>query len=155
MSKRPLFGKSGDQGPSLKVPPRVASLVLRLRLFLFFPFKTFLHSILSTKKKTDLMKDITVQELKTKLDKQEDFLLIDVREPSEHEEFNVGGDLIPMGNFPGVLSDLFPQREKEIVLYCRSGRRSGIIKNIMVQAGFPNVRNLEGGMLAWKDAFKE
>lgn len=101
------------------------------------------------------MEDITVQELKKKMDAREDFVLIDVREPYEHQEFNVGGQLIPMGNFPGAMNDLEEHRRQEIVLYCRSGRRSGIIKEMMTQAGFEKVRNLEGGMLAWKVMVEE
>lgn len=101
------------------------------------------------------MEDITVQELKEKMDAQEAFVLIDVREPYEHEAFNVGGQLIPMGNFPGVLDDLEAHRQQEIVVYCRSGRRSGIIKEMMARAGFDKVRNLEGGMLAWKEMMEE
>ncbi len=99
------------------------------------------------------MKDINVAELKKKIEGGEEFILIDVREPYEHQEFNIGGQLIPMGNFPGVLSELDEHREQEVILYCRSGRRSGIIKEMMAQAGFKNVRNVLGGMLAWIDNF--
>ena len=99
-------------------------------------------------KASHTMEDITVQELKEKMDAQEAFVLIDVREPYEHEAFNVGGQLIPMGKFPAVLDELEAHRRQEIVVYCRSGRRSGIIKEMMAQAGFDKVRNLEGGMLA-------
>lgn len=102
-----------------------------------------------------MMEDITVQELKKKMDAQEKFVLIDVREPYEHEAFNVGGRLIPMGNFPGALNELGEQRDQEIVVYCRSGRRSGIIKQMMAQAGFEKARNLEGGMLAWKEMIEK
>ena len=97
--------------------------------------------------------DITVKELKDKLDKGEHFVLIDVREPYEHEEFNVGGELIPLGNIPASLEDLEDHKEDEIVLYCRSGRRSATAQELMRQAGFKNVRNLEGGMLAWVETF--
>jgi len=97
--------------------------------------------------------DIDVKELKEKLDKGEDFVLIDVREPYEHEEFNVGGDLIPLGQITAAMEDLEDHKEDEIVVYCRSGRRSGIAKELMQQVGFKNVRNLEGGMVAWAEAF--
>lgn len=97
--------------------------------------------------------DITVKELKEKLDKGEDFVLIDVREPYEHEEFNVGGELIPLGSIPTSLEDLEAHKEDEIVVYCRSGRRSATARELMQQAGFKNVRNLEGGMLAWVETF--
>lgn len=99
------------------------------------------------------MKDINVVELKEKIDAGEEFILIDVREPYEHQDFNIGGQLIPMGNFPRVLEDLEEHREQEVILYCRSGRRSGIIKEMMAQAGFRNVRNVLGGMLDWIDHF--
>jgi len=98
--------------------------------------------------------DINVQELKERLDKSDDSLvLIDVREPHEHEEFNVGGQLIPLGSVPHELDDLEEHQDDEIVVYCRSGKRSGVAQSLMEQAGFKNVRNLEGGMLAWIDAY--
>lgn len=97
--------------------------------------------------------DITVQELKQKMDQDERFVLIDVREPYEHEEFNIGGQLIPMGNFPGIIPDLDAHQDDEIIVYCRSGRRSASVQYQLQQAGFKNVRNLEGGMLAWQENF--
>ena len=63
------------------------------------------------------MMDISVVELKAKLDDKEDFVLIDVREPYEHEEFNVGGKLIPMGNIPEAIEDLAEHQDDEIVVY--------------------------------------
>jgi len=97
--------------------------------------------------------DITVQELKTKLEKGEQFVLIDVREPGEHQEFNVGGQLIPVGTIEQKVDSLDEHKADEIVVYCRSGRRSAAAQHFMQQKGFKNVRNLEGGMLAWIDAF--
>jgi len=97
--------------------------------------------------------DINVKELKQKRDKGEEFVLIDVREPYEHEEFNIEGELIPLGNFPGVIPELEDRKEKEIIVYCRSGRRSAMAQHMLQQAGFENVRNLEGGVLAWIEEF--
>ncbi|MEM1216356.1 MAG: rhodanese-like domain-containing protein [Bacteroidota bacterium] len=98
--------------------------------------------------------DITVQDLKTRLDAGEDnFVLIDVREPHEHEAFNIGGQLIPVGGIMGAITDLAPHQNDEVVVYCRSGARSGMAQGVLQQAGFKNVRNLTGGMLAWQDAF--
>lgn len=97
--------------------------------------------------------DITVQELKERLDKGEDFVLIDVRQPSEHQEFNVGGKLIPLGTVPVRMNEIAEDKDVEVVVYCRSGGRSGQAKQFLVQNGFSNVRNLQGGMLAWVDAF--
>lgn len=97
--------------------------------------------------------DITVHELKEKLARGDDFVLIDVREPYEHEEFNVGGNLIPLGNFPMVIPSLESHKNDEVVVYCRSGRRSASVQEQMKLAGFTNVRNLLGGMLDWIDNF--
>jgi rhodanese-related sulfurtransferase len=98
--------------------------------------------------------DINVQELKTRIDAgEQDFVLIDVREPSEHSAFNIGGKLIPLGTIPTAISDLREMQDAEIILYCRSGGRSGQAQRFMQQQGFTNVRNLTGGMLAWQDAF--
>ena len=100
-----------------------------------------------------MAKDIDVKELKEKMDRGDDFLLIDVREPYEHQEFNVGGQLIPLGALPSKLEALRPHQDDEIILYCRSGNRSGVAKELMERAGFKVVRNLLGGMLDWKEKF--
>jgi rhodanese-related sulfurtransferase len=96
---------------------------------------------------------ITVQELRKKMESGEKFTLIDVREPYEHREFNIGGLLIPLGNIPAALDDLEPHKDEEIILYCRSGNRSGMAQQFLLQQGFKKVLNLTGGMLAWADAF--
>jgi rhodanese-related sulfurtransferase len=97
--------------------------------------------------------DITVQELKEKLDNGEKFVFLDVREPWEFEEFNLGAQLIPVGSFMDHLGDLEEHRNDEIIVHCRSGARSGMAKNILESYGFTNVRNTLGGVLAWVDAF--
>ncbi len=98
--------------------------------------------------------DITVQELKQKLDSGEEFLFIDVREQHEFDEFNIGARLIPLGNVAMELDGLADHKAKEVVVHCRSGARSGMAQQLMQQAGFSNVRNLTGGVLAWQEAFK-
>ena len=97
--------------------------------------------------------DITVQELKLKLDKKEDFVFIDVREPYEYEEFNLGAKLIPVGQIMEAIPDLEDAKEKEVVVHCRSGARSGMAQQILQQAGFQNVRNLTGGVLTWQEIY--
>ena len=97
---------------------------------------------------------ITVQELKQKLDQKEDFLLLDVREPHEYEEFNIGAKLIPLGSIPVAVDDLEDYREKEIVVHCRSGARSASAQQFLIGVGFKDVKNLTGGVLAWQEAFK-
>lgn len=93
--------------------------------------------------------DITVQELKEKLDRKDDFLFIDVREPHEYEEFNLGAQLRPLNDFILNLSEFEDDKEKEVVVHCRSGARSGMAQQYMQDAGFKNVRNLTGGVLHW------
>ncbi|MCB0685350.1 MAG: rhodanese-like domain-containing protein [Saprospiraceae bacterium] len=87
------------------------------------------------------------------MNNDEQFVLIDVREPYEHQEFNIGGQLIPMSSLPNAIADLADSKDKEVILYCRSGSRSGMAQQFLQQNGFKNVWNLTGGMLAWADAF--
>jgi rhodanese-related sulfurtransferase len=97
--------------------------------------------------------DITVNELKEKLDKGLDFIFIDVREPYEYAEFNLGAKLIPMGSAAKIVEDYTDHKNDEIILHCRSGARSGSVQQYLTSQGFTNVRNLLGGVLAWKDSF--
>ncbi len=100
------------------------------------------------------MSDITVQELKKRLDAGDNsFVFIDVREPYEYQEFNLGAKLISLGNIPSAIAELEEHKADEIVVHCRSGARSGQAKMFMMQNGFTNVRNLEGGVLAWQREF--
>jgi len=95
--------------------------------------------------------DITVEDLKARMDAgDESFILLDVREPHEHAAFNIGGLLVPMGTIAGALSHLGNDKDAEIVVYCRSGNRSGMIKGFLEAQEFTNVRNLIGGMIAWE-----
>ena len=97
-----------------------------------------------------LMKEISVQELKEMMDKQEDFQLVDVREDFEYEMSNLGGELIPLG---GILIEVDKiAKDKPVVLMCRSGRRSAAaIMQLEQQFGFDNLTNLRGGILAWAE----
>ena len=101
------------------------------------------------------MKDITVQELKERMDKSENLIVIDVREPHEYEEYNIGARLIPLGTLPDHMDELSQYKNDEIIVHCRSGARSGNAKLFMMDHGFSNVRNLLGGMLAWRDTYGE
>ena len=97
--------------------------------------------------------DITVTELKAKLDAKEDFIFIDVREPHEYQEFNINAKLIPLGNIMEAIEAYDDQKDAEIVVHCRSGARSGTAQAFMQQAGYTNVRNLIGGVLEWQRQF--
>lgn len=95
--------------------------------------------------------EISVQDLKAKMDNKEDFVLIDVREKHEYDEFNIGGKLIPLGEIMGALGDLEDIKGKEVIVHCRSGKRSAMAQYLMLQSGFSDVKNLTGGVLAWQD----
>jgi len=97
--------------------------------------------------------DITVQELRQKLESGEKFVFIDVREPWENEEFNLGAQLIPLGTLINSMYELEEHKNDEIVVHCRSGARSGQAQAMMQANGFANVRNLTGGIMAWEAAF--
>ena len=97
------------------------------------------------------MQTISVEELKKRMDAGENVHLVDVREPNENADFNIGGILLPLGDIRNMQTDTIDEwKDDEIVLYCRSGNRSGIATQILEQMGFKNVKNLTGGMLAWK-----
>jgi len=96
------------------------------------------------------MRELTPTELKAKLDRGDDFVLIDVREPHEFELCKIpGAVLIPLNTIPQHLSELDP--DSEIVLQCRSGRRSADALTFLQANGFTNLWNLKGGILAWAD----
>jgi rhodanese-related sulfurtransferase len=97
------------------------------------------------------MQTITVKELKSRLDAGENIHLVDVREPYENADFNIGGILLPLGDIQNMQTDTIDEwKDDEIVLYCRSGNRSGIAAQILEQLGFKTPKNLTGGMVAWR-----
>ena len=87
------------------------------------------------------------------MDAGETLHLIDVREPFEYEEFNLGGTLIPLGEVPSRIQELEHLKEEEIIVHCRSGKRSQTAQQFLLQMGFKNVRNLLGGVLDWQAHF--
>lgn len=96
------------------------------------------------------MKEVNVRELKNLFDKNEDIFLVDVREQWENEMANLGGILIPQGNIMDEY-DKIP-KDKQVIVYCRSGRRSAnVILWLEENYQYNNLYNLEGGILAWAD----
>jgi sulfur-carrier protein adenylyltransferase/sulfurtransferase len=92
--------------------------------------------------------EISVQDLKKRLDAKEDFDLIDVRETHEWQIAKIpGAKLIPLGDLPNRLSELNPNRE--ILLQCKSGGRSGRALKLLKEKGFKNLKNVVGGIEAW------
>jgi rhodanese-related sulfurtransferase len=100
------------------------------------------------------MQNMTVEELKHKIDSGEKINLIDCREPHEYEEANLGGRLVPLGKFQSMdLDELENLKEEEVIVHCRSGKRSMMACVILDQMGFTNTYNLDGGILAWIDKY--
>jgi rhodanese-related sulfurtransferase len=100
------------------------------------------------------MQIIKVIDLKARIDAQEKLNLIDVRQPDEHAEFNIGGMLVPLGNIAAMqIDELESLKQEEIICYCRAGQRSMQACMLLESFGFTNVKNLEGGMLGWEATF--
>jgi len=99
------------------------------------------------------MQTISVEELKKRLDAGEALHLLDVREPHEHADFNIGGTLLPLGRVQQMdIDEIEPWKDEEVIVYCRSGNRSGQASMMLETAGFTNVVNLTGGMMAWQNS---
>ncbi|MGI9190778.1 MAG: rhodanese-like domain-containing protein [Chitinophagaceae bacterium] len=97
------------------------------------------------------MQTISVQELKKRLDAGEAIHILDVREPAEYAEYNIGAHLLPLGQIMGgMIDDIEDWKDKEVVVHCRSGMRSMQACLMLEQMGFTNTKNLEGGMIAWQ-----
>ena len=100
------------------------------------------------------MENISVEELKNRLDAGEKINIVDVREPHENAEFNIGGTLVPLGKIQTMQFDEIEDfKNQELILYCRSGNRSGQACMFLDAMGFKNTKNLVGGMLAWQEKF--
>lgn len=92
---------------------------------------------------------LSVKELKKRLDAGEDVFVLDVREPYEYQIAQIGGKLIPQNDVPQRLGEI--PRDREIVVHCRSGARSQKIAEFLKQSGYTQAVNLAGGILAWSD----
>ena len=90
---------------------------------------------------------MSVQELKQRLDKGDDLFILDVREPFEYQIAQMGGQLIPLNQLPARIGELNPDRE--IVVQCKSGGRSQMAAEFLAKNGFQKVHNLTGGIIAW------
>ncbi|MBA2328712.1 MAG: rhodanese-like domain-containing protein [Bacteroidota bacterium] len=100
------------------------------------------------------MKNITAEELKEKIDKGEKIILIDVREPHEYAEANMGGKLFPLNKIQTMqVEDIENLKEEEIIIHCRSGHRSMMACHVLDQLGFTNTKNLTGGIEEWQNKY--
>ena len=101
------------------------------------------------------MNHITPIELKQRIDSGENLHIIDVREPAEYEWFNIGGKLVPLGLIQSFqLEGLEDLKNEEVIIHCKVGGRSMQACMILEQAGFKNVSNLTGGIMAWMEVNK-
>lgn len=98
------------------------------------------------------MKEITVETLKSRLDAGEKLNIIDVREPDEYAETNMGAKLVPLGNILSMqVDELEDYKDKELIVHCRSGKRSMQACMFLETMGFSNCVNVVGGILAWNE----
>jgi adenylyltransferase/sulfurtransferase len=94
--------------------------------------------------------EVTVEQLKAKMDRGDDFFLLDVREPNEFQICRIAGStLIPLGELAQRTGEL--DRDREMVVHCKMGGRSAKAVSLLQERGFKNVSNLKGGILAWID----
>ena len=98
---------------------------------------------------TDGIPEITATELKARQDRGDKLFILDVREPHEYQICNLNGKLIPLGELPRRVNEL--DSSVEMVVHCRSGKRSADAIHFLQTAGFKKMWNLKGGVLAWAD----
>ena len=99
----------------------------------------------------DGIPQISVEQLKARLDKADKPFIVDVREPHEYAIVNIGALLIPVGQVAQRLAELPANKDEEIVVHCKTGGRSQRAAQEMKSAGYTNVKNLAGGITAWAD----
>lgn len=111
---------------------------------------------------------ISADELRAKIENEEMFMLIDVREPYEFDENTIDGAFnVPRGLLEFKIGDekfwdeqgmYVPEKTEELILFCNKGNRGSLATEALVKLGYENVKNLEGGWLVWEfgpDALEE
>src|SRR6476660_4661462 len=100
------------------------------------------------------MKNITVEELKARMDAGEKLNIIDCREPQEYAEYNIGAKLVPLGQIQTMqVEELDEWKDQEVIIHCRSGHRMMIACLFLDTLGFKDTKNLAGVILAWKEKY--
>jgi rhodanese-related sulfurtransferase len=100
------------------------------------------------------MNHITVEELKARMDAGEKINLIDCREPEEYAEYNIGARLIPLGKIQSMQTEEIDDlKNEEVIIHCRSGKRSVTACLFLETLGFSNTVNVLGGILDWQEKF--
>jgi sulfur-carrier protein adenylyltransferase/sulfurtransferase len=103
----------------------------------------------NTRAQADEVPEITVQELKARLENGDELSVLDVREPHEYEVANIGAQLIPLAELPERLVEL--DRDEALAVHCKTGARSARAVKLLRDAGFQNVYNVKGGITAWSE----
>lgn len=98
---------------------------------------------------------IAPAELKALIQSKADFLLLDVREEWEYDEYHIGGLNIPLNSLPFRLQEIARWKTKMVVIHCKSGNRGRTGTKFLMKNGFANVRNLEGGLHEFVQQFPE
>ncbi len=100
------------------------------------------------------MKHISTQALKERIDAGEALHIIDVREPDEYAELNINAKLVPLSQLRNMESDTIEEwKEEEIIVHCRSGKRSMEACKLLETMGFENVVSLDGGIMEWIEKY--
>jgi len=104
--------------------------------------------------------EISIEEFKVKMESDEPFVLIDVREPGKYDENNIPGSIsIPRGLLEFKIADekfwddegmYVPGKDEEIIVYCKKGERGALAAETLVKLGYTNVKNLIGGWVVWE-----
>ena len=97
--------------------------------------------------------DISAAELKQRYANSETVTILDVREELEFNTFNIGGNNIPLGNLLRSIDELDYNKQQEIIVICQRGLRSETARRVLEQHGYMNVKNLSGGLLAWRKLY--
>src|SRR4051812_24769738 len=101
------------------------------------------------------MEQISVQELRQRMEAGEPLHILDVREPAEYEQSNIGGKLLPLGRIMSMqVDEIEDWKDEEVIVHCKAGGRSTQAAMMLETMGFKNVKNLTGGMLAWEATAK-
>ena|SRR5687768_5703235 len=100
------------------------------------------------------MQLISVEEVKRRMDAGEELNILDVREPAEYAEFNIGGKLLPLGKVQTMqVEEIEDWKDREVIIHCRSGKRSMMACLFLDTLGFKDTKNLEGGLVEWEEKF--
>lgn len=105
--------------------------------------------LVSEKGEKAMYQQITPQDAKKVMDSGEEHILLDVREQDEYDDGHIpGAMLIPYTEIESKAESLLPDKDKQILVYCRSGRRSKIASMSLAEMGYTNVKEF-GGILDW------